>query len=94
MFQSSPTSKGGRYDCVNASSARHSLVSILAHLEGWALRLRVHDRVITYWFQSSPTSKGGRYDVRAPCTDVCRKVSILAHLEGWALRAGPRSTDR
>ncbi len=83
-FQSSPTSKGGRYrwslnQCgeppsfnprpprkVGATSYAHvaihnSNVSILAHLERWALRLGNLVLVMVRLFQSSPTSKGGRY---------------------------------
>ena len=37
-FQSSPTSKGGRYD-KRRDNRRMSKVSILAHLERWALLL-------------------------------------------------------
>ena len=36
-FQSSPTSKGGRYCLEAAVKAGVNLVSILAHLERWAL---------------------------------------------------------
>ena len=82
MFQSSPTSKGGRYTAFNVG------VSILAHLERWALR--------QFWvylrsklFQSSPTSKGGRYGgLKLEGTVLNRMVSILAHLERWALHYG------
>ena len=38
-----------------------SIVSILAHLARWALRLRDAGRVQPQLFQSSPTSQGGRY---------------------------------
>ena len=37
QFQSSPTSKGGRYGIINSIQAKRTLVSILAHLERWAL---------------------------------------------------------
>ena len=38
MFQSSPTSQGGRYDEILGDALYHAVVSILAHLARWALR--------------------------------------------------------
>ena len=94
LFQSSPTSKGGRYDgpvrSMNGSRCVPD-VSILAHLERWALRLCIlrHERVCAILsFQSSPTSKGGRYGMSPKRHLSCNapsRVSILAHLERWAL---------
>ena len=108
LFQSSPTSKGGRYEeeplmpwvtnrfnprpprRVGATTPTVLLVdeyhvSILAHLEGWALRRRDCSCRAPLMFQSSPTSKGGRYASAASQTAAETAVSILAHLEGWAL---------
>ena len=88
MFQSSPTSKGGRYakhpswqrraTCFNPRPPRKvgataffphirnpNVVSILAHLERWALQLKINKK---------PRGPG---------------VSILAHLERWALHCRP-----
>ncbi len=62
VFQSSPTSKGGRYPRIHGAGLAELLVSILAHLERWALPLASYEEVTTEMFQSSPTSKGGRYD--------------------------------
>ncbi len=85
-FQSSPTSKGGRYivglpssstsNCFNPRPPRkvgatdaseddwtNINVSILAHLERWALLDPIDCPVARTLFQSSPTSKGGRYRV-------------------------------
>ena len=42
-------------------SDRRLRVSILAHLERWALHKSPNGRPLTFLFQSSPTSKGGRY---------------------------------
>ena len=60
-FQSSPTSKGGRYRWGDVNHIPTDSVSILAHLERWALPFRV--------LGCSPATI----------------VSILAHLERWAL---------
>ncbi len=109
VFQSSPTSKGGRYvdrcmdrrqrGCFNprpprkvgatrGALAQHGSVevSILAHLERWALRRLLGRQVFGKEFQSSPTSKGGRYVTVTVPFSLGRWVSILAHLERWALR--------
>ena len=71
-------------------SSDHCIVSILAHLERWALRLKrpLHYHVLHgLWFQSSPTSKGGRYGtIRSSVIRHVINVSILAHLERWALQ--------
>ena len=61
LFQSSPTSQGGRYDGVDRDFHHALDVSILAHLARWALLWArcVHAKIQK--FQSSPTSQGGRY---------------------------------
>ena len=64
MFQSSPTSKGGRYKLEWAELQGADLVSILAHLERWALRQTMSLYINGLRFQSSPTSKGGRYTIK------------------------------
>ncbi len=61
-FQSSPTSKGGRYWTALRRARIAPDVSILAHLERWALL------------------------VSASAVPEAIKVSILAHLERWALQ--------
>ena len=60
QFQSSPTSKGGRYDRVYTVKMvdESNMVSILAHLERWALRDWPTIKSADCMFQSSPTSKG------------------------------------
>ena len=83
-FQSSPTSKGGRY--LKPYLVVHDTqVSILAHLERWALPNLVfhmrHDLTVSIlahlerWALHNPW--GGRI--------LHLIVSILAHLERWAL---------
>ena len=119
VFQSSPTSKGGRYHllqiiirknlCFNprpprkvgATFSKRSIhyrpkVSILAHLERWALPRPTKVTPIVSQFQSSPTSKGGRYlshlsNIRQEVHSRTLIVSILAHLERWALRPAESS---
>ena len=106
-FQSSPTSKGGRYDSaydirwrfrsfnprpprkVGATmwatlvSARH-IVSILAHLERWALLAPPCSSPGVLRFNPRPPRKVGATGGKARWL-VIKSVSILAHLERWAL---------
>ena len=107
-FQSSPTSKGGRYlpddkekpakCCFNPRPPRkvgatkmgdwktvQIDVSILAHLERWALRGKQRHRFADIFV--SILAHLERWALRHPQTlRHCRPhVSILAHLERWAL---------
>ena len=61
LFQSSPTSQGGRYDDSAVLSRPLRVVSILAHLARWALHAVPPLPPPETLFQSSPTSQGGRY---------------------------------
>ena len=86
MFQSSPTSKGGRYLKVALSPAKSLGVSILAHLERWALQYhKVGDK---YELDVSILAHLERWALpRNAVTPVWSlRVSILAHLERWALQ--------
>ncbi len=93
LFQSSPTSKGGRYTPQREAGREISFVSILAHLERWALRCCG----CSHWlcgrgFNPRPPRKVG-----ATLTGLSHRpavaVSILAHLERWALRAEQPGVD-
>ncbi len=119
MFQSSPTSKGGRYvggtsphgcRCFNprpprkvgatstASKGRRQIgsslgVSILAHLERWALLgLCVQDRRQRGVSILAHLERWALPSTRLGCMaprKVGARVSILAHLERWALLSAP-----
>jgi len=85
LFQSSPVSKDGRYEKVSSTSAR-TPVSILARLEGRALRKASYCQISgTTCFNPRPSRRTGATNTGL-FLYYDETVSILARLEGRALR--------